>query len=153
LAAGQLQPPAEICSDNGRLTTMAGLRTVAGPATASLHGCASSSKLPDKYWQTDSTHSPHVSPLLSIFLSAPLIHGTRLSGPSLRCHCNRNADYLTGDLVPRAHARSSLLGYKSGVLVFSSSPQTPRPPTLPHPQRCHGCASRPPSPSDACDAT
>jgi hypothetical protein len=66
------------------------------------------------------------APLLSISLSAPLTRGPCLSGPSPRCRCNRNADYLAGDLAPRAHARSSLLGYKSGVVVSSSSPQTQR---------------------------
>jgi hypothetical protein len=61
-------------------------------------------------------------PLLSICLSTPLTRGPRLSGSSPRCRCNRNADYLAGNLVPRAPARSSLLGYKSGVAVSSSSP-------------------------------
>jgi hypothetical protein len=62
------------------------------------------------------------APLLSICLSTPLTRGPRLSGSSPRCRCNRNADYLAGNLVPRARARSSLLGYKSGIVVSSSSP-------------------------------
>jgi hypothetical protein len=70
-----------------------------------------------------SRQPPPPPPLLSICLSAPLTRGSRLSGPSPRCRCNRNADYLAGDLAPRA---SLGLRYRS-INRASQSNRSPQP--------------------------